>query len=56
MSQKFDFPSGARYVETNLRLVKAIADAPERPQWKKNDFFAETFGGGARARIILRVP
>jgi hypothetical protein len=56
MSQKFDFASGARYVETNLRLVKAIADAPERPQWKKNDFFAETFGGGARARIILRVP
>ena len=25
---------------TNLRLVRAIADAPQRPAWKKGDFFA----------------
>ena len=40
MNQKFDFASGARYAETNLRLVRAIANAPERPQWKPGDFFA----------------
>src|SRR3989442_1762899 len=40
MNQHFDFPSGARYAETNLRLVRAIANAPERPRWKPGDFFA----------------
>ncbi|PYQ35478.1 MAG: hypothetical protein DMF57_02925 [Acidobacteria bacterium] len=40
MSQHFDFASGARYVEANLRLVKAIADAPERPTWNRGDFFS----------------
>jgi hypothetical protein len=40
MNQTFDFASGARYAETNLRLVRAIADAPQRPAWKKGDFFA----------------
>ncbi|HEY8131298.1 MAG TPA: M28 family metallopeptidase [Thermoanaerobaculia bacterium] len=40
MNQTFDFASGARYAETNLRLVRAIANAPERPKWKPADFFA----------------
>jgi len=40
MNQHFDFASGARYVEANLRLVRAIADAPERPTWNRGDFFA----------------
>jgi hypothetical protein len=40
MNQTFDFASGARYAETNLRLLRAIADAPQRPAWKKGDFFA----------------
>ena len=40
MSQHFDFPSGAKYAETNLRLVRAIADAPQRPRWNRSDFFA----------------
>ena len=56
MSQGFDFPSGARYAETNLRLVRAIANAPERPAWTKGDFFGETFGRHARARITLQKP
>ena len=50
MSQKFDFDSGARYVETNIRLVKAIGDAAERPQWKKNDFFGLSFRAAKTAR------
>jgi hypothetical protein len=55
LSQSFDFASGARYAETNLRLVRAIADAPSRPSWTPGDFFGETFGRGARkATITLR--
>jgi Zn-dependent M28 family amino/carboxypeptidase len=40
MNQKFDFASGARYAETNLFLVHALANAEERPRWKPGDFFA----------------
>jgi hypothetical protein len=40
MNQTFDFASGARYAETNLKLVRALANAPQRPQWKPGDFFA----------------
>jgi hypothetical protein len=40
MNQHFDFDSGARYAEANLRLVRAIANAPEPPRWKPGDFFA----------------
>ena len=56
MSQPFDFASGARYAETNLRLLRAVANGP-RPQWTVGDFFAKTFaGGGRKATITLRVP
>jgi Zn-dependent M28 family amino/carboxypeptidase len=44
LSQPFDFASGAKYAETNLRLVRAIANAPQRPRWKKGDLFATLFG------------
>jgi len=55
LSQTFDFASGARYAETNLRLVRAIADAPSRPSWIPGDFFGEKFGrGGRKATITLR--
>jgi hypothetical protein len=52
LSQRFDFASGARYAETNLRLVKAVANAPERPSWTNGDFFGEAFGRGARKATI----
>jgi Zn-dependent M28 family amino/carboxypeptidase len=56
MSQPIDFASGARYAETNLRLLRAIANGP-RPEWTAGDFFAETFAPkGAKARIILKTP
>jgi hypothetical protein len=55
LSQKFDWASGARYAETNLRLVRAIADAPSRPSWTADDFFGKKFGHGSRkATITLR--
>jgi len=52
LSQTFDFASGARYAETNLRLVRAIANAPQRPAWTKGDFFGDTFGHGERKATI----
>ena len=56
MTQTFDFASGARYAETNLRLVRAVANGA-RPEWRAGDFFAETFApNGAKARIILKTP
>jgi hypothetical protein len=55
LSQTFDFASGARYAETNLRLARAIADAASRPSWTPGDFFGETFGrDGRKATITLR--
>jgi hypothetical protein len=55
LSQTFDWASGARYAETNLRLVRAIADAPSRPSWTPNDFFGETFGrDGRKATITVK--
>ncbi|MEA2336970.1 MAG: hypothetical protein QOE82_977 [Thermoanaerobaculia bacterium] len=57
LSQAFDFSSGARYAETNLRLVGTIADAPSRPSWTPGDFFGEKFGrGGRKATITLSSP
>jgi hypothetical protein len=57
LSQKFDFASGARYAETNLRLVRAIANAASRPAWTPGDFFGEKFGrGGRKATIRLSSP
>ncbi|MEA2164608.1 MAG: hypothetical protein QOK37_2735 [Thermoanaerobaculia bacterium] len=57
MSQPFDFASGARYAETNLRLVRAIANGTQRPAWTKGDFFGEKFGrGGRKATITLQRP
>jgi Zn-dependent M28 family amino/carboxypeptidase len=55
LSQTFDFASGARYAETNLRLVRAIGNAASRPSWTTGDFFAEKFGrGGRKATITLK--
>lgn len=45
LSQKIDYPSGARYAETNFRLGLDVADAPARPEWKAGDFFSIVFGG-----------
>ncbi len=43
MSQHLDFGAGAKYAGTTLRLVRAVADAPERVQWKRGDFFGQLF-------------
>ena len=41
--QKLDYASGARWAEANLLLTIAVANAPEKPAWKKGDFFGERF-------------
>jgi Zn-dependent M28 family amino/carboxypeptidase len=42
--QKLDYASGARWADANFRLALAVANAPERPAWKKGDFFGQRFG------------
>jgi len=41
--QKLDYASGARWAEANLLLTIAVANADEKPAWKKGDFFGERF-------------
>jgi Zn-dependent M28 family amino/carboxypeptidase len=41
--QKLDYASGARWADANLLLTLAVANAPEKPAWKKGDFFGERF-------------
>lgn len=40
-----DWESGVRFVDVNYRIARAIADADQKPMWKKGDFFGTTFGG-----------
>lgn len=40
-----DWESGVRFVDVNYRIARAIADAGQKPMWKKGDFFGTTFGG-----------
>ena len=35
----------ARFARLNEKIVRAIADAPERPRWRDGDFFGELFAG-----------
>ena len=41
--QKLDYASGARWADANFLLTLAVANAPEKPEWKKGDFFAQRF-------------
>jgi hypothetical protein len=41
----FDWTSGAKFVEANYAIARAIADAPQRPLWNKGDFFGTQFKG-----------
>jgi Zn-dependent M28 family amino/carboxypeptidase len=51
MDQKIDWEAGARFVEANYRVTRAMADSDEPPLWIEGDFFGDTFAPeGARAR------
>lgn len=45
MDNRIDFEAAARFAEINARIAAALASAPERPLWRKDDFFARQFGG-----------
>lgn len=39
MNQTLNFAAGARFATMNLRMIRAIADAPAKPKWYPGDFF-----------------
>ena len=42
-----DWDGVRRFTAANIALVRAIADAEERPRWLPGSFFGELFGGAA---------
>ncbi|MBB4659748.1 M20/M25/M40 family metallo-hydrolase [Parvularcula dongshanensis] len=40
---------GARFAELNYRIAKAIANADERPEWNRGDFFGDLYAGDEAA-------
>lgn len=49
LTQTFDWRAAQRFMRIHYRLTRALADADQRPTWRKGDFFGELFGGeGAR--------
>ena len=45
MAQPLDLAAGARLARLNLLLGMIVADQPQRPRWKPDDFFGRTYGG-----------
>jgi Zn-dependent M28 family amino/carboxypeptidase len=43
LQQKIDYAAGARFAHVNYLILKAIADAGQRPSWNEGDFFGELF-------------
>jgi Zn-dependent M28 family amino/carboxypeptidase len=51
LTQKVDWQAGARFAETNYRIMRAMADADTPPLWIEGDFFGDTFAPkGPRAK------
>jgi hypothetical protein len=44
ISQKFDYPTGARFARFVGLLGQKIAMETERPKWNEGDFFGKRFG------------
>lgn len=40
-----NWDAGVRFVDVNYRIARAIADADQKPVWKKGNFFGTTFDG-----------
>lgn len=45
MSNNLNFDAAARFAELNARIALTLANADQRPLWKKDDFFARQFDG-----------
>jgi hypothetical protein len=46
LSLPMDFGAAANLARINRKLAFEIANAPERPRWRRGDFFGETFAEG----------
>lgn len=47
MGQPLNFTAAARFAQVNYQIARELADAPERPKWKADDFFGGVFGSAA---------
>ncbi len=47
IAQQIDWQAGARFVEANYRITRAMSDADQRPLWFKGNYFGDTFAPGA---------
>ena len=45
MAQPIDYAAGARFAAITYAIARELADTPERPHWKKGDFFGTLFKG-----------
>ncbi len=50
LSRPILWEEGARFVEANARIARAVADAPERPVWRAGDFFGTLYKGPMAAK------
>jgi Zn-dependent M28 family amino/carboxypeptidase len=46
MALPFNWDAAERFAQLNYLIALEIANADERPRWKKGDFFGETFSKG----------
>ncbi len=44
LDQEIDYQAGAKFATVNYLLLRAIANADERPTWNEGDFFGTLFG------------
>lgn len=45
MNNDLDFAAAAKFAELKTRIALTVANADERPLWRKDDFFARQFNG-----------
>jgi len=43
LNQPIDYQAAARFALVNYEIARELTDAPERPVWKKGDFFGNQF-------------
>lgn len=43
LAQAIDYAAGAKFARINYEIAREIADADDRPQWNKGDFFGGKF-------------
>lgn len=49
LNAPIDFDAGAKFARVNFEIMQAVANAPERPLWRRGDFFARLYDGPMEA-------